>query len=318
MAKSGSFRSGAAQDLLAGPRWLTLLLDFDLDYRRRRLHFMIEGQNRLYEMLDTERFKDVGAERVDRLKRRFYDSLDALQQRENLAQFDEEIRALAAEIFSEPPSGDDIKDISRYGQSLAACFAWRIGSLVDRLAVTIDLDSSTRDIDGLLAEAFREGWPREAREEVLINYLGFPFWDVLTFPVMTWREVGEFNELLIDRISVRDARTLKKVERAQELKGLSFEHTAAFLSRAYRENDYLLGRLHALDRLLDIVCDSAGRGMVTDADLLALKKRGFMQILDAEAPYLPNSGELIAELRAGVAALAADADGSDRRDTSKD
>jgi len=318
MAKSGSFRSGAAQDLLAAPRWLTLLLDFDLDYRRRRLHFMIEGQNRLYEMLDTERFKDVGAERVDRLKRRFYDSLDALQQRENLAQFDEEIRALAAEIFSEPPSADDIKDISRYGQSLAACFAWRIGSLVDRLAVTIDLDSSTRDIDGLLAEAFREGWPREAREEVLINYLGFPFWDVLTFPVMTWREVGEFNELLIDRISVRDARTLKKVERAQELKGLSFEHTAAFLSRAYRENDYLLGRLHALDRLLDIVCDSAGRGMVTDADLLALKKRGFMQILDAEAPYLPNSGELIAELRAGVAALAADADGSDRRDTSKD
>jgi hypothetical protein len=33
-----------------------------------------------------------------------------------------------------------------------------------------------------------------------------------------------------------------------------------------------------------------------------------MQILDAEEPHLPNSGELIAELRAGVAALTADAD----------
>ena len=104
MAKSGSFRSGAAQDLLAAPRWVTMLLDFDLDYRRRRLHFMIEGQNRLYEMLDTERFKDIGAERVDRLKRRFYDCLDDLHQRESLAQFDEEIRALVTEIFSAPPS----------------------------------------------------------------------------------------------------------------------------------------------------------------------------------------------------------------------
>jgi hypothetical protein len=48
--------------------------------------------------------------------------------------------------------------------------------------------------------------------------------------------------------------------------------------------------------------------MVSEAELLALKKRGFMQILDAEAPHLPNSDELIAELRAGVAALTADAD----------
>jgi hypothetical protein len=35
-----------------------------------------------------------------------------------------------------------------------------------------------------------------------------------------------------------------------------------------------------------------------------------MQILDAEEPHLPNSGGLIAELRAGVAALTADAQGA--------
>jgi patatin-related protein len=307
-AKPGSFRSGAAQDLLAAPRWVTMLLDFDRDYRKRRLHFLIEGQNRLYERLDTERFKDMGAERVDALKRCFYDCLDALQQRENLAQFDEEIRALVTEIFSARPSAEEVRDISSYAQSVVSRFASRIDKLVDRLAATIDLDASTRDIDGQLAEAFRDGWPREAREEVLINYLGFPFWDLLTFPVMTWREVGEFNELLVDRISVRDARALKTIEAAQKLKGIFFEHTAAFLSRAYRENDYLLGRLHALDRLLDIVCDSAGRDVLTESDLLALKKRGFMQILDAEEPHLPNSAELIAELRAGVAALTADAE----------
>ena len=83
-------------------------------------------------------------------------------------------------------------------------------------------------------------------------------------------------------------------------------YSAAFLSRAYRENDYLLGRLHALDRLIDIVCDSAGPGIVSEADLLALKKRGFNRILDVEAPHLSNSKILIAELRTSIGALAAD------------
>jgi hypothetical protein len=37
-----------------------------------------------------------------------------------------------------------------------------------------------------------------------------------------------------------------------------------------------------------------------------LKKRGFMRILDAEAPHLPHSKELIAALRRCVAAIGTD------------
>src|SRR5262249_35614522 len=73
---------------------------------------------------------------------------------------------------------------------------------------------------------------------------------------------------------------------------------AAFLSRAYRENDYLLGRLHALDRLIDIVCDTAGLdGKGGQIDILALKKRGFSRILHVEEKHLTHSGELIATPR---------------------
>ena len=93
---------------------------------------------------------------------------------------------------------------------------------------------------------------------MLINYLGFPFWDVLTFPIMSARPFGELNEILIDRISPQDAHALKGFDGSESLKGAGFGHFAAFFSRAYRENDYLLGRLHALDRLIDIVCDAAG------------------------------------------------------------
>jgi len=82
------------------------------------------------------------------------------------------------------------------------------------------------------------------------------------------------------------------------LKGIGFGHFAAFLSRGYRENDYLLGRLHALDRLIDIVCDAAGvDSMPRQINVLALKKRGFDRILDVEEKNLTHSKELIAALR---------------------
>ena len=84
-------------------------------------------------------------------------------------------------------------------------------------------------------------WHLEARRDVLVNYLGFPFWDMLTFPLMSTRESGEFNEILIDRISPQDAPALKGFAGSASLKGVGFGHFAAFLSRAYRENDYLLG-----------------------------------------------------------------------------
>src|SRR5262249_41582157 len=85
---------------------------------------------------------------------------------------------------------------------------------------------------------------------------------------------------------------------ATSLKGIGFGHFAAFLSRAYRENDYLLGRLHAIDRLIDIVCDSARIDAAHEGiDVVSLKQRAFTRVLDAEAPHLSESAELIAALR---------------------
>src|SRR5207244_6900281 len=112
-----------------------------------------------------------------------------------------------------------------------------------QLADEIDRTASTREIDDLLASLDPAEWHPEARREVLVNYLGFPFWDVLTFPMTRAREIGELNEILIDRISPQDARTLSGFDGVESLKGIAFGHFAAFLSRAYRENDYLLGRL---------------------------------------------------------------------------
>ena len=116
--------------------------------------------------------------------------------------------------------------------------------------------------------------------------------------------MDELNEILVDRISPQDARALKGFEGIASLKGIGFAHFAAFLSRSYRENDYLLGRLHAVDRLIDIVCDSAGPDCLANVDVTALKRRAFSQVLDSEAKDLTESTALIEALRRCIAGLA--------------
>jgi patatin-related protein len=286
------------------PGWVKYLLAFDVKYRERRLHFLIEGQNRLYELLDKERFAGLNPVVVDRLKRAFYGKLDELRRRANVGYYSSDVRALVAEIFPAAPSASEVKDLQGYARSFVERHFAKIGRLIEQLAFEIGLNATTRDLDDLLAALDPAEWQREARHEVLVNYLGFPFWDVLTFPMTSTRETGELNEILVDRISPQDAHALKGFDGIGSLKGIGFAHFAAFLSRAYRENDYLLGRLHAVDRLIDIVCDSSGIDATTESiDVPGLKKRAFALILDAEEKHLGQSKELIGALRRCVAEM---------------
>ena len=273
------------------PPWVKYLLAFDVKYRERRLQFLIEGQNRLYQLLGQERFAGFNPVVIDRLKREFYARLDGLRRRESAAFYSPELRALAADIFPGEPSSGEVKHLAAYASRFVEQHADKLDRLIERLATEIDLDD-------LLASLDPAEWHPDARREVLINYLGFPFWDVLTFPITSARPFGELNEILIDRISPQDAHALKGFEGSESLKGTGFGHFAAFFSRAYRENDYLLGRLHALDRLIDIVCDAAGiEPAAGGLDVLALKRRGFGRILDVEERHLTHSKQLIASLR---------------------
>jgi patatin-related protein len=286
------------------PAWVTYLLAFDVKYRERRLHFLIEGQNRLYQLIDQDRFAGLDPLVIDRLKREFYGRLDALRRREHRDFYSHEVRDLVADIFPSAPSIGEIKHLAHYASEFVERNVGKLDSLIEQLGVEINLNASTRELDDLLASLDPARWHPEARREVLVNYLGFPFWDVLTFPITSAREIGELNEILIDRISPQDARALKGFAGIESLKGIGFGHFAAFLSRAYRENDYLLGRLHALDRLIDIVCDAAGVDPANDRiDVLALKKRGFVQILAVESKHLTHSKDLIAALRRCVGAI---------------
>ncbi len=184
-------KAATAQHL---PRWTELLLDFDVDYRKRRLHFLIEGLNRLYQLSDRMHFEGGNWRAIDAMKRSFYNHLEDLKRREDVAAFKVSTRDLAEDLFRSAPPAGDAEKLRAYALLFVQRHREAMDDLIDRLAEEIDLDSSTSDIDVLLASTDPQRWHPEARREILIDYLGFPFWDVLTFPVMPWREVGELNE----------------------------------------------------------------------------------------------------------------------------
>jgi patatin-related protein len=301
-ARTGSHAEGG--DMKAAspdtPRWVRFLLAFDVEFRKRRLLFLIQGQNRIYQARAGTASRAT-LDAINALKRDIYQQLDAMRRRNQPGFFSAEVRAEARALFADLARGGVERRDLAWIHGFVAREAAPIEALAERMAVELDLDLATDALDASLAAMDPLLLPADARRETLINYLGFPFWDVLTLSVTNWRDAGEFDEVLVDRISPEDAKTLKALGAPLALKGTGLMHFAAFFSRAYREHDYLLGRLQAADRLFDLICDSAGPAALTEVDQLRFKCRVFARILDTEAPHLPNSAALVALLRRAVA-----------------
>jgi hypothetical protein len=73
-----------------------------------------------------------------------------------------------------------------------------------------------------------------------------------------------------------------------------------FFNRAYREHDYLWGRLHGADRLVDMLATAAG-GCLEDP--LALKKALFTAIVARERHRLYRCDAQLAAVSRAIEAL---------------
>jgi patatin-related protein len=177
------------------------------------------------------------------------------------------------------------------------------GDMIDLLArrrVLIDTDRIT---DEKLCEALL-AMPAEPRRIMLLGYIGYPLFDIATLPLLQGEGLDEFDPVKVDRISPEDAPTIRKGGAAATLKGIEFNNFGAFFSRAYRENDYLWGRLHGAERLVDIVLSSLPENSaMTKAQNLYFKRMAFRAILDQEGPRLQRIKPLIASLRSEIDAI---------------
>jgi patatin-related protein len=167
---------------------------------------------------------------------------------------------------------------------------------LDSLANARDLKTIDDAADEWLASALA-GLPKPERRSMLFAYLGFPFYDIATLPLLHAEGHEEFNEIKVDRIAPDDATAIREGGAEATLKGIQFNSFGAFFSRAYRENDYLWGRLHGADRLIDIVVSTLPEGVRLPPGTVAqIKKDAFRAILAAERERLAAVPELFETL----------------------
>jgi hypothetical protein len=132
----------------------------------------------------------------------------------------------------------------------------------------------------LLIDAL-EDMPKNLKRRMLLTYLGFPFYDVATLPLSRREGLDEFNPVKIDRISPDDARSIRDGGTAATLRGIEFYNFGAFFSRDYRENDYLWGRLHGAERMIDLVASTVTGGVPPET-VTAAKRAVFLAVLEEE------------------------------------
>ncbi|MFX7879143.1 hypothetical protein ABTK13_23000, partial [Acinetobacter baumannii] len=64
--------------------------------------------------------------------------------------------------------------------------------------------------------------PRESRRSLLLAYLGFPFYDIATLPLLQGEGQNEYDPIKVDRISPDDCQSLRQGGAAAMLKGIEF------------------------------------------------------------------------------------------------
>jgi patatin-related protein len=275
-------------------QWIDFLLDFDVEFRRRRLSFVMRGLNLLYSRLEEPTFVAVRPHHVDGLKRLLQAPLNSLRKPEFAHFASPKLRARVAALGFE---------LSISGAAMENRLDQELDCLMEQLHLELDLVGFDRVVDTIVASSMTGDMPTALHQEMLIYYIGFPFWDVWTFPVSEWRAVEEHREVRVDRISPVDTVLLRNGAHAARLKGAEFKHFAGFLSRSRREHDYLWGRLDGAARLIDIVSDAAAmEGALGKTDIRMLKRDAFRAILDTEEHHLQDK-DLIAQMRSEVSKL---------------
>ncbi len=175
-----------------------------------------------------------------------------------------------------------------------------IAPLLDTLASRLDLHALDAAADIRLAKGFA-ALAKPTRRTLLLAYLGFPYFDTATLPLLQGEGLDEFDPIKVDRIAPDDAVSIRPGGVEATLKGIQFNSFGAFFSRAYRENDYLWGRLHGAERMIDITVSTLPSSVrMKPGRVAAIKRAAFRAILDEEEPRLTAIPALFAQLRAEI------------------
>ncbi|MCK9540418.1 MAG: patatin-like protein [Novosphingobium sp.] len=264
----------------ATPEAIAFFRDHDITYRIRRLRLLARRLTQEWEMDAAGGGEPVDEAARDKARDAVYRALALYFERESVRFLGPDFPELAARVFEDP------------------------GAVLRGMAQRRNLVETDHLVDALMASALAD-MPVALRRRMLLAYLGFPFFDTVTLPLLRGEGLTEFDPIKVDRISPDDCPSIREGGAPAALRGVEFYNFGAFFSRAYRENDYLWGRLHGAERMIDLVATALPEPeRMTPEDLSAIKREAFLAILDEEAETLTADSTLIETVRAEVLARA--------------
>lgn len=255
-----------------------ILRGMDVDFRIRRLHFVIKYVNESYQSF---------GEACDNL-----DDINHLNSLKKLAyQYIEYFKSCWS--APSPIQGSDDVEHSEQLNALTV-------TIIDRW----NLEDKDLDFDKAFCDLINKICDTTLRLEIIRGYIGFPFYDVLTLPLLQTTDLSEIDTISVNRISPDDRSSIVWAGEDGMLQGTSFGNFGAFFERSARENDHIWGRLQSSERLVDFMIDSAGaNNLPAEFDITAFKKRLFLTILDAEKPHIKTGEEEFEHIKALVEAI---------------
>jgi len=243
----------------------------DLAFRIRRLRLLARRLTQ-----DWEGDPDVPDEARHAAREEVYRALSLYFDREPLRALGHDFPAIAARVFEDP------------------------AGVLNHLLQRRQLEATDLVVDAILAGALAE-MPLALRRKVLLTYLGFPWFDAVTLPLLRGEGLTEFDPVKVDRISPDDCPSIREGGAHATLRGVEFYNFGAFFSRAYRENDYLWGRLHGAERMIDLVASALPDNAALDAlELRRFKRDAFLAILAEEETRLKADPRLVSGLKEEV------------------
>ena len=248
---------------------ITFFRAHDIGFRIRRLQLLARRLSR-----DWETDPEIPDDSLDLAREKIYEILALYYRADDGAMLCEEFFQKAHYVLEEP------------------------GEVLDYLANKRLLPETDLEAEEMLAAALDE-MPRNLKRRMLLTYLGFPFYDVATLPLVQSDRLAEYNPVKIDRISPDDARSIREGGTQATLRGIEFYNFGAFFSRAYRENDYLWGRLHGAERMVDFLVSTV-EDSVPDRTVRSFKRAAFLAILDEETESGRCQKGLLEQIRAEV------------------
>ncbi len=248
----------------------------DIGFRVRRLQLLARRLSR-----DWEVDPDIPDDALDLAREKIFEILALYRQAEG------------ASLTSDEAGNCPWRDLARNALNDP-------GAVLDHLAATRLLPETDVAAEEMLAHAL-EVMPKNLKRRMLLTYLGFPFYDVATLPLLQSEGLDEYNPVKVDRISPEDARSIREGGTSATLRGIEFYNFGAFFSRFYRENDYLWGRLHGAERMIDLIGSTVAGGM-KEAMLQAAKRDAFLAIIEEERAAQRCRSTLLDDVRREIEA----------------